>query len=96
MILLSLKRLFFFVSGHFGLGIISSSTEGSSSDSSSDGGYNALSFGGGLKYYTEEGLGLRGQLDFYTRNENTTTDLGNEVIKKKSGPRIKFGMSYRF
>ena len=90
------EKIILFVSGHFGLGIISSSTEGSSSDSSSDGGYNALSFGGGLKYYTEEGLGLRGQLDFYTRNENTTTDLGNEVIKKKSGPRIKFGMSYRF
>ncbi|MFZ8933817.1 MAG: hypothetical protein ACO2ZP_07965, partial [Bacteriovoracaceae bacterium] len=85
-----------FASVHFGLGVISSSTEGSDSDSSSDGSYNTLSFGGGLKYYTMEGLGLRGQLDFYTRNENSTTDLGNEVVKKKSGPRIKFGMSYRF
>ncbi|MFZ9001984.1 MAG: hypothetical protein ACO20H_11820 [Bacteriovoracaceae bacterium] len=90
------EQVILFASGHFGLGVISSSTEGSDSDSSSDGSYNTLSFGGGLKYYTMEGLGLRGQLDFYTRNENSTTDLGNEVVKKKSGPRIKFGMSYRF
>ncbi len=92
----SFEKIILFASASFGLGLISTSTEGGSSDSSSDGTYNALSFGGGLKYYTEEGLGLRGQLDFYSRNENSTTDIGNEVINKKSGPRIKFGLSYRF
>lgn len=90
------EKLIGFASGSFGLGTITSTTEGSSTSSDTEGSYNDLSFGGGFKYYTEEGVGFRGMLDYYSKTENSTGSSGNEIIKKKSGPRIKAGLSYRF
>ena len=56
---------------------------------------NSLSGGVGAKYILSNGFGIRGIVDYYSSNESYVID---EVTDTRilSGPRIQFGLSYRF
>lgn len=55
-----------------------------------------ISVGLGAKYIFANGFGFRGLLDYYSSTESY--DYGNDVITKRTlaGPRMLFGISYRF
>lgn len=67
-----------------------------SSEESIDAAVFAHSFGGGYKYYTVEGIGLRLELSYYLRGDDFTEDSGQTSwVRTQSGPRLVFGLSYR-
>jgi hypothetical protein len=58
-----------------------------------------LSFGVGAKYVLTNGFGIRAILDYYKSGESFEYEVnGIETVTEQtlSGPRIQFGMSYRF
>jgi hypothetical protein len=66
-----------------------------------DGSLVFYSVGGGIKYYTNIGIGLRIFADYYRRVEtydvlDTSTLKNTQFTKTISGPRILLGLSYRF
>jgi hypothetical protein len=93
----SFEKLIVFGGGTLGLGKIATTTESEDEAGTDDTTYSDFSMGVGIKYYTEMGFGLRALVDFYSRTETTTKAvLETTEIKKKSGPRIKVGISFRF
>jgi hypothetical protein len=53
--------------------------------------------GGGLKYYTPKGYGIKFNFDFYTRGDSFAGDAQSiKWVKTKSGPRLNLGFLYRF
>ena len=93
----SFEKLIVFGGGTLGLGQISKTTESDEEAGTDETTYSDFSMGVGIKYYTEMGFGLRTLVDFYSRTESTEKAvLGTTEIKKKSGPRIKVGLSFRF
>lgn len=61
-----------------------------------NGAITSFSVGGGVKFYTDRGIGARMKLDYYIRGDKFSPDSGNTVwIKNKQGPRITMGFSYR-
>lgn len=57
----------------------------------------AHNFGGGVKYYTFRGIGLRAEVSFIIRQDTFEADENNVILTKTgTGPRIAMGMSYRF
>lgn len=93
----SFEKMILFGGGTLGLGQISETTESETTAGTDDTTYNDFSMGAGIKYYTEVGFGFRGLIDFYSRTETTTKAiLETTEVKKKSGPRIKIGLSFRF
>ena len=53
------------------------------------------SLGVGAKYFLNNGFGVRGIIDYYSSNEKFLFDEESES-RVLSGPRIQFGLSYRF
>ena len=53
------------------------------------------SLGLGAKYILNNGFGMRGVIDYYSSNEKYLFDEDSES-RVLSGPRIQFGLSYRF
>ncbi len=90
--------------GSVGIGVGSSedtidltSTINQADADSLTGSSNFLFFGTGIKYYLDNGFGMRAQLDYYQRSElysNSTTE--EEYTKMVTGPRVHFGLAYRF
>jgi hypothetical protein len=55
------------------------------------------SLGGGFKWYTKSGLGLRAIFEYVSRQEDSTIKVnGNYPAYTSNGPRLKFGASWRF
>ena len=64
-------------------------------DDSVEGSNTFFSAGIGAKYILPNGFGIRGILDYYSSNESFEFDE-TTVTRTLSGPRIQFGLSYRF
>lgn len=57
----------------------------------------AHNVGGGFKYYTSQGIGMRLELSYVLRADNFAEDSNNfSWVRTSSGPRTVFGLSYRF
>lgn len=69
---------------------------GASTETSVKGTNMFYSLGVGAKYVLTNGFGVRALLDYYSSSE--TYDFGNDVTTTStlSGPRVLFGVSYRF
>lgn len=99
-----------YVSGSFGVGDVSDAIEsvdtssGETSNEELSGEATFVSVGGGFKYYIQNGFGARVFIDYYRRGETYAIQQddgsGNvenlEFTKTLTGPRIQFGLSYRF
>ena len=101
------NRLVAFGLGTFGVGnaTIESKviTNGVDSGATTEGTNSFFSLGIGAKYVLSNGFGVRGILDYYSSNEefefeSTTTGTAVTTTQTRtlSGPRIQFGLSYRF
>lgn len=75
-------------------------TSGATADEVTREGTNTfLSFGVGAKYVLTNGFGIRAVLDYYRSGESFEYQVnGIDTVTEQtlSGPRIQFGMSYRF
>lgn len=60
-----------------------------------EGSNSFFSVGVGAKYVLSNGFGVKGLLDYYSSNETYDFDSGS-VERSLSGPRVQFGLSYRF
>lgn len=98
-----------YATASFGAGEVTDTIEtvddsGVSTNTPLSGESSFVSFGGGFKYYVQNGFGLRILFDYYRRGETyavqredsngTLQDL--EFTKTLTGPRIQFGLGYRF
>ncbi len=54
-----------------------------------------FSVGLGAKYMLSNGFGIKGLLDYYSSSESYEFDTGS-VERTLAGPRVQFGVSYRF
>lgn len=84
-----------------GVGSVEDTVESISSSNAEantiEGSSTFFQIGVGAKYYLNNGIGFRGILDYYVRNESYSfEDSGDEYTKSVSGPRIKLGLSFRF
>ena len=76
-----------------------SGSNGGVEDSSANGDTSGYSFGGGYKFYTARGYGVRMMFDYYLRSERYNEDSlngGNVFNKKVGGPRLMVALAYRF
>ena len=55
-----------------------------------------LSLGTGFKYFLAKGFGGRVFLDYYRRSETYAFENDDSSTKVVQGPRIQFGLSYRW
>lgn len=60
-----------------------------------EGSNSFFSLGIGAKYMLSNGFGVKGLLDYYSSSESYEFDTGS-VERTLSGPRVQFGVSYRF
>lgn len=91
----SLNRLIGF--GNFTLGKGSATLENKVITSESVEGSNSFySIGAGTKYVLPNGFGIRASLDYYSSSETYDFADGTTKDRTLSGPRIQFGLSYRF
>lgn len=90
-----------FINVKFGFG---SSDDSVTSDSSSvtsvsnSGTVSSVGLGLGMKYFLSNGFGLRSALDYFSRTEtySDTSSTAGSYTKKLSGPRLSFGLLYRW
>ncbi len=62
-----------------------------------NGGTIGYIIGGGVKYYTPRGYGVKFNFDYYTRGDSFAADSAStKWVKTKSGPRMNIGFLYRF
>lgn len=61
-----------------------------------DGSSSFFSVGAGVKYYLDNGFGMRALLDYYQIGENYSFEDGEVMTRTLSGPRVQLGLSYRF
>lgn len=55
-----------------------------------------FSLGIGAKYTLNNGFGARAVLDYYSSKETYSYSDGSETERSLAGPRLQFGLSYRF
>ena len=55
-----------------------------------------FSLGVGAKYILSNGFGLRAILDYYSASESFDYGDAGKTKRSLAGPRIQFGLSYRF
>lgn len=95
----SVNRLIGFGSLTFGKGTatVSSKTVTNSvgDENSAEGSNTFFSAGVGAKYVLNNGFGLRASLDYYSSNESYVFEE-TTTTRTLAGPRIQFGLSYRF
>lgn len=70
-------------------------TNGVGDESSVEGTNTFFSAGLGAKYILSNGFGIRGILDYYSSSESYEYETST-VTRSLAGPRIQFGLSYRF
>jgi hypothetical protein len=98
----SYHRMIGFLQGSFGIGSVSDGVGSSESIETISGSLSFYSLGFGSKYYWENGFGIRGIMDYYTRADtikNTSTALGGtdqDLVRTSTGVRVMFGINYRW
>lgn len=70
-------------------------TNGVGDETSVEGTNTFFSAGLGAKYILSNGFGIRGVLDYYSSNESYEYETSTST-RTLAGPRIQFGLSYRF
>jgi hypothetical protein len=96
----SLNRLVGFATANFGQGKanIQTKTVVNGADVAGDpesGTSTFFSVGAGMKYVLSNGFGIRAILDYYSSTE-TYSFTDSTTTRTLSGPRVNFGLSYRF
>jgi hypothetical protein len=93
-----LNRPVLFVAGSFGLGSVTNESAVATSNTTvtEDGDSKFFSVGIGAKYTMGNGFGGRAILDYYSSAETFTFSDETELTRTLSGPRMQFGLSYRF
>ncbi len=75
-------------------------TGGTAVEDSADGTNTFFSVGVGAKYILNNGFGIRALVDYYHSSEEFEFDDGNNgtfvTTRSLAGPRVQFGLSYRF
>lgn len=71
-------------------------TNGVSTETPVSGSNTFFSAGLGAKYVLSNGFGVRGLLDYYSSSETYDFGEGQTIKRTLSGPRVLFGVSYRF
>ncbi len=92
------KKMIWLAHVHLGLAMpmsLTTESTGSSSSTSTGSGYFAAA-GGGVKYYMDNGFGVRGYLEYYMRSETYEIEGANSWSNSLSGFRAGAGISYRF
>lgn len=71
--------------------------EGGNSETLGGASYSYI-VGGGAKYYLHNGFGARFEFEYYSRTDSFAADQQNGLkwTTAKSGPRVVFGLSYRW
>jgi len=94
------NRIIGFGTINFGVGTVSNTskvTSGSvSTETPQNGTMSFFSFGLGAKYNLKNDFGIRGIFDYYSSTETFSYDNGSTSTRSLSGPRLQFGLSYRF
>jgi hypothetical protein len=88
------------VNGTIGKGSASSETktaafDGTIETATAKGDTSFTSFGGGAKYLFAGGFGIRGSVEYYNATQEYLFD-DSTITDTIKGPRIQFGVSYRF
>jgi len=91
-----LNRPVLYAAFTFGKGSESNETQVNDTTTPEDGDSTFVSFGMGAKYQLNNGFGARAILDYYSTSETYSYSDGTETERKLSGPRLQFGLSYRF
>jgi hypothetical protein len=96
----SYNRLVGYLSASFGMGTISVKEKtvigSSATENNYEGTSNFFSLGIGAKYILSQDFGARAILDYYSSSESFSYDDGSTSSRSLSGPRVQFGISYRF
>lgn len=93
-----LNRPVLFVNGSMGIGSITNESTSTNTDLTDtvDGDSKFFSIGLGAKYTMGNGFGARAIFDYYSSTETFTFSDDTESERTLSGPRLQFGLSYRF
>jgi hypothetical protein len=85
------------LSAGVGSGTIESKTEvnGVGDETATEGSSSFFSLGVGAKYVLNNGFGIRAIIDYYSSSETYEYETYN-VTRALAGPRVNFGLSYRF
>lgn len=86
-----------FLSGSMGIGSASDEYGTTTSSTTSTGSVTFMSLGVGAKFFVAKNFGVRGALEYYQRAESYTGETeGSDYTRSVAGPRVLFGLSYRF
>lgn len=91
----SVNRLIGYGAFTLGKGTATIESKTATGDDSIEGSNTFYSAGVGAKYVLSNGFGIRGILDYYSSNESFELE-DSTYTRSLSGPRIQFGLSYRF
>lgn len=96
----SYNRLIGYATASFGMGTISVKEKtvvgNTATETPYEGTSNFFSLGIGAKYILSQDFGARAILDYYSSSESFNYDDGSTSTRSLSGPRVQFGISYRF
>lgn len=96
----SYNRLIGYATAGFGMGTISVKEKtvvgSTATETPYEGTSSFFSFGIGAKYILSQDFGARALLDYYSSSESFSYDDGSTSTRSLSGPRVQFGISYRF
>lgn len=96
----SYNRLIGYATIGFGMGTISVKEKtvvgSTATETPYEGSSNFFSVGLGAKYILSQDFGARAILDYYSSSESFNYDDGSSSSRSLSGPRVQFGVSYRF
>ena len=96
------RSIIYYLSGSIGIGSVTSTySPGNENVAYKEETLNAsvfaYHFGGGFKYYTGEGFGMRAEFSYHVRGDQYGADTSEVTwTKAKSGPKLLVGISYRF
>lgn len=91
----SVNRLVGYGAFTVGKGSATLESKTATGDESVEGSNSFFSAGVGAKYVLPNGFGIRGILDYYSSSETYEYDTSTDT-RTLAGPRIQFGLSYRF
>jgi len=99
---LSYGRMIGFAGVTFGLGTVSTEVTttttggGTTTSDPQEGSSNFFSVGGGVKYNLSNGFGARVNLDYFKSGASFEFDNDDSLAVNIGGPRLRFGLSYRW
>lgn len=91
----AINRLIGYGGLSLGFGTPTLESKTTTGDYSTDGSNSFYSAGVGVKYVLSNGFGIRGIMDYYSSSETFEYE-GITETRTLSGPRVQFGLSYRF